>query len=85
MYSILFHKNVEKQFKRLDIILQKRIQNNLKRIRIRPQHFVKKLVGNPFYALRVGEHRIILDIVNRKLIIYVLEIGHRKNIYAKNK
>ncbi len=81
MYSIVFHKKAKNQFDKLDSLLQERIFNSLERIRIRPHHFVKKLVGNSFYSLRVGEYRIILDIQNKLLVVYVLEVGHRKNIY----
>ena len=33
------------------------------------------------FGLRVGEYRVILDIIKNKLIMLVLEVGHRKNIY----
>jgi mRNA interferase RelE/StbE len=83
MYSIVFHKKAEEQFKKTNKELQKRIINHLERIRIRPHHFAKKLVGSNLYSLRVGEYRVILDIQNKLLIIYIFEIGHRKNIYRK--
>jgi mRNA interferase RelE/StbE len=44
---------------------------------------VKKLVGDPGYRLRVGEYRVIIDIYKDKLVILVIKIGHRKNIYKK--
>jgi mRNA interferase RelE/StbE len=62
---------------------QKRIISTLERIRIRPYPYVKKLVGNPYFRLRSGDYRIILDIKENKLIIYVLEVGHRRNIYKQ--
>jgi len=52
----------------------------LERIRIRPYPYVKKLVGSPYFRLRVGDYRVILDIKENELIIHVLELGHRKNI-----
>lgn len=81
MYSIVFHKKAEEQFKKLDRLFQKRIAGHLERIKIRPHHFVKKLVGSELYSLRVGEYRIILDIQNKLLVIYIFEIGHRKKVY----
>ncbi|MEM4258797.1 MAG: type II toxin-antitoxin system RelE/ParE family toxin [Candidatus Thermoplasmatota archaeon] len=41
-----------------------------------------KLVGDPGYKLRVGDYRVILEIEKEKLVILVLIIGHRKNIYG---
>ena len=81
MYSILFNPLAEKQLKKLDNNLQRRILDVLNRIRIRPHHFVKRLVGSTYFRLRVGDYRIILDIQNDKLVIVVIELGHRKNIY----
>ena len=81
MYSFLFSPFAEKQFKKLDKDLQKRILGVLDRIKFRPHSFVKRLVGSPYFRLRTGNYRIILDIQNDKLIIVVIELRHRKKIY----
>ena len=33
------------------------------------------------WRYRIGDYRLICDIQDKKIIIYVLEVGHRKNIY----
>ena len=81
MYEIVFTKNSENQLKKLDRSVQERIIAVLERIRIRPEKFVKKLVGESGFKLRVGDYRVILDLDNNTLIILVLKIGHRINIY----
>lgn len=81
MYQILFSLHAKKQFDKLDKSIQEHIVAVLERIKIRPEKFVKKLVGFPGYRLRVGDYRIILDIEKDKLLILVLKIGHRRNIY----
>ena len=81
MYFIEFSQTAEKQFYKLDRSVQARIISTLERIRIRPYPHVKKLVGSPYFRLRVGEYRVILDIKEDKLIIFVIELGHRRNIY----
>ncbi|MBS3164919.1 hypothetical protein J4439_05810 [Candidatus Woesearchaeota archaeon] len=35
-----------------------------------------------FYRLRVGQYRVILDIADAELIIYVIELCHSRDIYA---
>lgn len=49
-----------------------------------PRVLNKKLVG-PGYGIywryRVGDIRIICDIKDKKLVILVIEVGHRKDIY----
>ena len=82
-YEIIFTDTSQKQFKKLEKDAQERIIKALERIRIRPEVHVKKLVGDPGYRLRVGEYRVIIDIKKDKLIILVIKIGHRKNIYKK--
>jgi mRNA interferase RelE/StbE len=46
----------------------------------RPTGF-KKLKGRDAYRIRVGNYRIIYDILDDALLINVVELGHRKNIY----
>ena len=81
MYKIVFYERAEKQFGKLTFEMQKRIVNSLERIKIRPFNFVKKLVGSKYFRLRVGDYRLILDIKKEKIIIFVIEIGHRKKVY----
>ena len=82
-YEIIFTDTSRKQFKKFEKDIQERIIKAIERIRIRPEAHIKKLVGDPGYRLRVGEYRIILDIEKEKLIILVIKIGHRKNVYKK--
>ncbi len=81
MYSIELSKTAEKQLYKLEKNVQVRIISTLERIRVRPYPHVKKLVESPYYRLRVGNYRVILDIKEDKLIIFVIEVGHRRNIY----
>ena len=81
MYSIEFSKTAEKQLYKLEKNVQLRIISTLERIRVRPYPHVKKLVSSPYFRLRVGEYRVILDIKEDKLIIFVIEVGHRRKIY----
>ncbi len=83
IYEIIFSKSAEKQFLKLEKNTQIRIKNSLLRIRTRPYAYVKKLVGEDEFKLRVGEYRILLDIDNGKLIILVINIKHRRNIYKE--
>ena len=82
MYSVEFTELAEKQFKRFPKEIQERIVTSLERIRIRPESFIEKLVGIPGYKLRIGDYRVILDLQNEKLLILVIKVGHRKNIYT---
>ncbi|MEM0466909.1 MAG: type II toxin-antitoxin system RelE/ParE family toxin [Candidatus Thermoplasmatota archaeon] len=81
-YQIFFTDKAKKQLEKLEKVDQERIIKSLQRIRIRPEAHITKLVGDPGYKLRVGDYRVILEIEKEKLVILVLIIGHRKNIYG---
>jgi len=85
MYSVEFSQTAENQLHKLEKNIQERIISVLERIRLRPFHFIKRKQGTPYFILRIGEHRAILDIKEDKAkenpVIFVLEVGHRKNIY----
>lgn len=83
MYSIEFSKMAEKQFDDLERNVQERIVGKLERMKVRPFDFVKRLAGCSYYSMRVGDYRIILDIQHNRMIIFVIELGHRRNVYKK--
>ena len=39
--------------------------------------------GEDVYRVRQGNYRIIYEVIDKKLIVLVLKIGHRKDIYKK--
>jgi len=81
MYEIEFSKTAEKELYKLDKEIQLRVISALERIRIRPYSYVKRLVGSQYFRLRIGDYRVILDIRENKLTIFVIKLGHRKSIY----
>ncbi|MDQ6471489.1 type II toxin-antitoxin system RelE/ParE family toxin [Flavobacterium sp. LHD-80] len=46
----------------------------------RPKGY-KKLKGRPGYRIRVGDYRVIYEIFDDVLLIDVIDLGHRKDIY----
>ncbi len=83
MYEIIFSDLAKKQFSKLEKDIQFRIGKVLERIKIRPFHFVRRVVGSPYFRLRVGNYRILIDIRQDKLIIFIIELNHRKKFYKK--
>ena len=84
---VVFTDNAEKQFLKLDKPIQKQIQKfilklqNLENPRERGKSLVGNLIG--FWRYRVGDYRLLCRIIDQELIISVVEIGHRKEIYDK--
>jgi mRNA interferase RelE/StbE len=46
-----------------------------------PIRQVKKLRGLPFYSLRVGKYRAVLAFKRGVLVIFVIDIDKRENVY----
>ncbi|MHA1910315.1 MAG: type II toxin-antitoxin system RelE family toxin [Candidatus Kariarchaeaceae archaeon] len=55
----------------------------LKKIRKKPDDFAQKLANRSEMKLRVGDIRLFIELNRGKLIILILKVGHRKNIYKK--
>ena len=82
-YDLLFSDLAMKQLLKLEKETRERIIAPLERIRIRAEVYVRKLVGDEGYRLRVGNYRIIVDLDKEKFIILVLRMGHRRNVYEQ--
>ena len=81
MFDLFFTATSKKFLKKVNKEDKIRIISTLERCRIRPYAHVKKLVSSLYFRLRVGDYRVILDIKAGKLLIIVVEIAHRRNIY----
>ncbi|MCC7577093.1 MAG: type II toxin-antitoxin system RelE/ParE family toxin [Methanomethylovorans sp.] len=86
MYSILYSLGARRDLQKLPIDVAKRIVTAIREIQDDPKAHVKILKGSPkspLYSVRIGEYRVIMSIDGDKLIIFVIEIGHRSVIDRK--
>jgi mRNA interferase RelE/StbE len=81
MCNIIFSEKAERFLGKLNGSERERIVRAVERIRIRPEAFLEKLVGEEGYKLRVGNYRLFIDLNKNDLLISVIKIGYRKNIY----
>ena len=80
----------QKQLRKLDRPVQRRLLDWLdERIEgcKNPRHFGEPLRGdlNGLWRYRVGDYRIMCEIQEQKLIVLALAIGHRCEIYTRQK
>ena len=84
-WMIEFDKKAKKEFASLSKPIQKQIDKFLLKLikSENPRIFGEALKGNlqPFWRYRVGDYRIICQIEDEKIIILILAVGHRKEIY----
>ncbi len=86
MYRLLFLTSAKKEFKKLDSAAQKLIKEKLILLSKDPgrvKNNIKALQGEykGKFRLRVGDYRVILQKKDDALIITVISVGHRKDIY----
>jgi len=85
MYRVEFSKLAKEKFDKLDESIQKRIVKKLREIKSSddPYRFFEPLKGVSARKARVGDYRIIADVNRKNNIIYVLTLGHRRDIYRE--
>ena len=86
MYSVEFLKEAVDELSHIDPIWQKRILNKIKILSADPKilaNNIKKLKGKyrEYYRLRVGDYRVVYSQENDRLVIIIIRIGHRREIY----
>jgi mRNA interferase RelE/StbE len=84
VYKILFTRSADKTLRKLPREISQRIRRRLDNIAADPYavHLdVTKLQNRPGYRLRVGDWRVIYEIERDELIILVLRIGTRGEVY----
>ena len=85
MWQIEFTEKADKEFAKLSPETKKRIDKALYgKLLKNPNIHLEPLVADfhGFYKFRVGNYRIICVKENRKLIITVVKIAHRKEVYT---
>ena len=81
-YEIFISKTVQKQLDKLPDDLVIRIINAVDKLKSNPRPAgTKKLKGRDGYRIRIGDYGIVYQILDSKLLINVISIGHRKDIY----
>ena len=87
MYSVKFSPSAKGDFRSLDKKIQRQIANKLDKLAKDPNSLKSEKIkcSESFYRIRSGDYRIIYEIFNDELIILVIKIGHRRDIYDKLK
>jgi len=72
-----------RQLRKLDRVAQRRVQAAIELLATEPRPTgAKKLVGgNGEWRVRTGEHRVVYEIHDNVLLILVVAVGHRREIY----
>jgi mRNA interferase RelE/StbE len=83
-YKVFFKKSVEKDFKSIPKKELLKILSKIESLQDNPRPFgCEKLTGQERYRLHQGNYRIVYSIQDYELTVWVVRIGHRKEIYNK--
>ncbi len=83
-YNILIKKSAAKEIERLPKQDVKRIIDQISMLARDPRpNGCEKLAGHDRYRIRQGKHRIVYAICDSELIVWVVKIAHRKDVYKK--
>tara|TARA_R110000850_G_scaffold269479_1_gene401685 strand:- start:121 stop:384 length:264 start_codon:yes stop_codon:yes gene_type:complete len=83
-YKLVFRKSVSKDFRPIpnkDVI---RILQRIEELQEDPRPIgSEKLSGQERYRIRQGVYRIIYEVADELLIVTVVKVGHRKQVYKR--
>ena len=86
MYAIEFLPSAKKELKKLDFVIQKQVKEKIILLATDPDKLknnIKALKGeySGKFRLRIGSYRVVFQIVEEQVVIIVIRIGHRKEVY----
>lgn len=84
MWHIKWDDRARKELRSLDTSIQNKILKYLrKRVINNPRSFGRELVGNKagLWRYRIEDYRLICQLKNDQLVVLVVAVGHRKEIY----
>lgn len=85
-YSVVTGKTFDRKFRKLDFVTQRTIMKWVKSHLQgceNPRAFGKALTGDlkGLWRYRIGDYRLIVDIMDSELVIVAVDIGHRREVY----
>ena len=81
-YKVLLSKTAQKQLDKLPDTVANPLLETIKGLAHNPRpHGYKKLKGRNGYRIRKGDFRIIFDVYDKELVVVVIALGHRREIY----
>ena len=83
MYVLVIKPAVEKQLRRLPNKIHQRVLSTLEGLKVDPRpRGCKKMKGEGnLWRVRVGDYRVVYTIKDDQLIVLVVRVAHRKDVY----
>lgn len=85
IYRVSFAPSAARQLRKLDPQAQRRIQAAIELLATepRPPSATQLVGGSGEWRVRTGDYRIIYEINDGELLVLVLRMGHRRDVYRR--
>jgi mRNA interferase RelE/StbE len=81
-YRLEFAKSVRKDLKKIGKRDASRILKAIDRLEADPRPpSCKKLTDRELYRMRIGNYRVVYEIFDDRLVIMIVKVGDRKDVY----
>ena len=81
-YSVLIKRSAAKELERLPDRIRRQIVTRISALAAQPRPAgCEKLTGEDLYRIREGDYRIVYSIADRELIVHVIRIANRRDVY----
>ena len=84
MYTVRFSKSDEKALKKIDPAMKRRVLEKMTNLTVSPRTGpnIKTMQGfSNRYRYRIGDFRVVYEVIDSELVVWVLEADWRGNIY----
>ena len=82
MYQLVIDRDAQKQLGKIPAPHFNRIIKAITELAFDPRPAgCKKLTNRSGYRIRIGNYRVIYNIEDKVLTVFVIDIGHRRNIF----
>lgn len=83
-YEVRFARPVAKELRRLDRREAKRLVEAAEALADDPRPTgAEKVQGSPYLRIRVGNYRIVYEVRDEELVVLVVKVGHRREVYRR--
>jgi mRNA interferase RelE/StbE len=73
-----------RQLRKLEPQIARRVQGAIEMLAVDPRPPASRpLRGRPGYRVRVGDHRLLYTVQDDVLIVVVIRLGHRRDVYDR--
>jgi len=84
VYRIELGPRARRELAALERSAQERLVAAIERLATNPHPAgSKKLAARLGWRIRVGEYRVIYEIADERLVVFVIRVGHRRDVYRE--